>query len=367
MKTTITKLSKGDDGFASIVIAIILVLVLSLMTVGFADLMRKETRSALDKQLSSQASLAAETGINDAAKALNSGFAFAKTQCGPLKSGDMGYMTAGWDTLGDNKVSANTASSYTCLTIDPAPDTLEYGAIDFNQSKAVTISGVKASDGVTGVAIGTLTISWQDSNGGQDFVSGPAALSHKFKTASDWSSTGLLRVGLTPLGVDDIGRDAMIRNTSTLFLYPNSAPSPSIMMNQYNTATQAFYTGQNNSSGGIVDGSCNPGSRPRPCNVNIAGLNQQNYLLDLRSVYRKTKVTISAYDTLGSRIKIRNAQTLIDSTGKAQDVLKRVQVRIPTRTEYFHSDFSLQTAGDICKQLRLTPDSGSNTCQPIIP
>ncbi len=73
-----------QDGFASIVIAIIMVIVLSLITVGFAQLMRTEQRSALDKQLSSQAYYAAETGVNDAAKALNAGYAGVKTNCAPL-------------------------------------------------------------------------------------------------------------------------------------------------------------------------------------------------------------------------------------------------------------------------------------------
>ncbi len=362
MKTTRKKSSAGDDGFASIVIAVVLVLVLSLMTVGFAELMRKETRSALDKQLSSQASFAAESGINDAAKAINAGFTYAKSICGPLKIGDPGYGTPGSTNLSTNIVSDNTKSSYTCLTVNPTPDTLQYGAIDFSQSKSVTISGVKASDGVTPVPISKLIISWQDVNGNQKgFITSGT---HDFETATGWTATGILRIGLTPLGSGGVNRDDLINNTSTLFLYPNSSGAVATNISQYNTASQTSFTGLGNLSGGIVDGNCNVGSRPLFCDVVITDLNQVNYLLDMRSVYNKTAVNIAAYDAIGGRLKIKNAQTLIDSTGKSQDVLKRVQVRLPSHTEYFHSDFSLQTAGDVCKQMKLKPDSGSNTCDP---
>ena len=56
----------NEEGFASIVIALILIIVLSLLTIGFAQLARREQQTALSKQLANQAQYAAESGINDA-------------------------------------------------------------------------------------------------------------------------------------------------------------------------------------------------------------------------------------------------------------------------------------------------------------
>src|SRR5580658_8830161 len=60
------KIATDEKGFASIVIALILIIVLALLTVAFAQLARREQADALDKQLAVQANYAAETGINDA-------------------------------------------------------------------------------------------------------------------------------------------------------------------------------------------------------------------------------------------------------------------------------------------------------------
>jgi hypothetical protein len=53
-------------------------------------------------------------------------------------------------------------------------------------------------------------------------------------------------------------------------------------------------------------------------------------------------------------LNLKGAQTLVDSTGKAQDVLRRIQVRIPTNNGY---DIPDGTHADICKQYDLEPAS----------
>ncbi len=351
MKLTKTNLldKHKDDGFASIIIAIVLVLVLSLVTVGFAELMRKETRSSLDRQLSTQAYFAAETGVNDAAKAINDGYSSAKTSCAPLTAPQIG----GAKYLTDNTISTATNTSYTCLTIDPAPFKLVYGAIDFSQSKAVTITGVDPNNPAATVPIGSINISWKDT-AAKGFVSGGA---HNFETAAAWTYTGLMRIGLTPLSLNagKLTRADLIDNTATIFMYPNAkAGAGDKSIAAYNTAPYNSYVRAD--SGGIVDGNCNPGSQPLFCNVTITGLDKVSYLLDMRSIYSPNTVNVTAYDSSKKPIRIKNAQTLVDSTGKSQDVLRRIQVRIPSHPEFFHSDFSLESAGDICKQMRLYPD-----------
>ncbi len=364
MQTSKFKLYKGQDewqaGFASIIIAIVLILVLSLITVGFAALMRKETRSALDKHLSTQAYYAAEAGVNDAAKAINAGYREHKTNCGETTA-DLSDHTA--DSLRDTKVGNDAGVKWTCLTIDPEPKSLEYSAIDVDQSKIVEITGVNAAGADT--IIDSLVIGWQGSdNGGTIRFRTSSGI---FTPISSWnSSASVLRVGITPLGRNQINRDSLIANTSTAFLYPKESGGSTPPAAYENSS----YTSNTGDDGGtIVPGNCHAQSQPLNCNVKITNLNSVNYLLDLRSLpYGKSRVSIRAYSGT-TLLGIKNAQTLVDSTGKAQDVLRRVQVRIPSRNNYPHSDFGLETMGDICKQLKLAPgDPTSQTvCNPGTP
>ncbi len=361
------KSSRNQQGFASLVIAMVLVLVLSLITLGFAQLMRKEQRSALDRHLSSQAYYAAEAGINDAAKALSAGYTGTKAACDPLPVPPVSTPPDPTKYLSDSKVDSAGTAKYSCLLIDPAPTSLEFGAIDFSQSKSMIITGEDFNSPGTTAPFNDLVISWQDSGEGNTFVPAATAASHPFFPLASWpATTSVLRVGLTPLNSVSVTRDNMISSTYTAFLYPNANPGAGNAATAFANYPSYSMPGNTGTAGGtIIDGKCNTGSQPRYCNVRISGLDQLNYLLDLRSMaYGKSRVTITAYGSGGARIRIRNAQTLVDSTGKAQDVLRRVQARIPSKNNYDHADYGIDAMSGICKQLQLIPGSSPNNCTP---
>jgi hypothetical protein len=336
----------NEQGFAAIVIAVVLVLVLSLITLGFAELMRHEQRSALDKQLSSQAYYAAESGVNDAVKAISAGYDKVKDDCAPLASAK----DPGDSYLLSNDVGADTDTNvkYSCLLIDPAPKSLEFGSVDTEQSKGVELTSADASD-----PIRTIVVSWQDAGSGTTFRPGAGSA---FPPISQWgATTGILRVGLTPLVPGSISRDALATNTFAAFLYPNSGSGSPI--------SYGYSNDTGGGTGAIINGRCNLNNTPRYCSVAITGLNQRTYFLNMRSIYRSAHVTVQAYGGNGvvstaNLLSVKNAQTLIDSTGKAQDVLKRIQVRVPSRNSYTHPDYTIESAGSVCKQLQVYPGFG---------
>src|SRR5579884_551043 len=140
-------LEKNQAGFAAIVIALVIILVLSLITVGFGQLMQHELRAAADRQLSSQAYYAAETGINDATAAINSGYSAAKTTCG-IDAGSPGGVDltqSGYKYLMDNTVGNSTNASYPCLLINPTPPTLQYGNISTVNPEVFEFEAVDSS------------------------------------------------------------------------------------------------------------------------------------------------------------------------------------------------------------------------------
>ena len=365
------KRQMGEEGFAAIVIAVTLILVLSLITIGFAELMRKEQRSALDKHLSRQAYYAAESGVNDAAKAIAAGYDLKKTSCGPTATGtETGVDTSrpGAQYLTNPKVGTDNSVSYTCLLIDPMPQTLEY-APEPGNTKVTEVSGVDVAGNPARIT--RLIVAWQQDGGSNDaFIS--SAATHTFPTQAAWStSTGVVRVGLTPLTSDCLTRDCLLSRSYTSFLYPKAggartgltAPSFAFPTNPSVPAAQAALDAVN---GPIIDGSCNnsssvqissTSSKPMACIVQITGLVASDYLLTLKNMYRQNKITVIAYGSSGQMLYFKNAQTVVDSTGKAQDVLRRIQVRIPNRNSYDVPDSSLDVMGGLCKQLRLTPSS----------
>ena len=72
-----------EQGFVAIIVAALIMIILSLITIGFTRIMQREQRQSLDRQLSRQALYAAESGINDVYSSLknNPNLPEQKTTC----------------------------------------------------------------------------------------------------------------------------------------------------------------------------------------------------------------------------------------------------------------------------------------------
>lgn len=324
----------NQDGFASIVIAMILILILSLVTVGFAQLMRNNQTQALNKQISSQAYYAAESGINDAQDAINAAEQnstfLSKTSCNSS-------VPKAYSSYFNSQVGKN--ASYTCLLINPAPKSVPY-TISTSAPTVTELTGT-TSPGNNTVPINTITIKWQAASGSSSGTA-PTCSSDCFPQASQWKYTGVLRVALTPLS--NLSRSNLINNTYTAFLYPSASGG---------SATYA--TSAN--SGKIIGGNCNSSS----CSVTISGLSSANYILSMRAIYSPVQISVSANGASGS-LQIENAAYMVDATGKSQNELKRIRAYIPAHNNYPVPSFALQTAGGICKQLEVYKSQVTSVC-----
>ncbi len=330
-------LPANEDGFAALVIAVVLVLVLSLITVGFAELMRHEERSALDKQLSSQAYYAAESGVNDATKAINNGFKGGKTDCGPNSTvADLADNTVKF-TDGSNPTNA----SYPCLLINPAPPNLHYDPISTTLSRTAEFTAIDSND--QPAAVNSVKISWQDS--GSNTARAPNCDS--LKTTTDWTYIGMLRVQLIPIASGSLDRASLTNKAFTAFLCPDSDSN--------NTKTYGTNIGPTN-AGVVMNGNCNSSGQ---CSAVVDGFppNQSTFFINMRSIYSATSVTVTAYNG-ATQLRLKGAQTLIDSTGKAQDVLRRIQVRVSSNNGF---DIPDGTHADICKAFDLDPGATTTT------
>jgi len=325
----------NEAGFASMVIALTIIIILGLISVAFTQFTRHEQQQALNKQLASQAYYAAESAINDEVKTIKgnvtAGTAVAaKNSC----------------TTPNNVLDASYSVAYTCLLVDPAPTSIDYqlGA-ETDKSAVFSTSAVPSP----------LTIHW-NTTGNTTFNSSlpTNAFYPSGTTAGKWVYPALLRFTITPLADAGFDRTSLIGNAMTIFLYPSTV----------NTNHTVAYGGSGSASEGLIaSGQCDataPSGDPiYPCSVKITGLpSNASFSIHVLSLYKDSTVHIDGLNG-ATAIKFTGAQVLVDATGKAQDVLKRIQVRVPINPNALIPDNYVIEGQQLCK--RFWTDASGNT------
>lgn len=342
---------RNEDGLVAIIVASIIMVILSLITLGFARLMQREQRESLDRSLSTQAFYAAESAVNDAVQKIQAGtFTGEKSDC------------AAGSTPFTGKIDESRGVGYSCLIIDPSPPSLEYSSISTTDFKTIPI------ESETGVPISQVKIAWDDPKLPDNDLTNRPLTTPVFSnctpaelailpSVSSWSqlSPGILQVDLVPTD-PPLSRQSLIDETLHLYLYPCAAGVNSINYGDHNDAIE---------KGKIIPVRCTRDGSPRDCevsiNMNDAEANRQ-YYVRMRSIYRATGVSIRVFDKDAAQLALVKSQTLIDATGKVADVLRRVQVRLPDMKSYATPDFVISTTNAICKQVQYTPTNVTDSC-----
>lgn len=343
MKNNHTALHKNQNGLVSIMVTVIIMVMISLIVMGFARVVRREQRQALDRQLSTQAFYAAESGINAAIDRI-------RTAAGPLS--DKTTCPPNADFPGPYDIDTPSGVAYTCLLVDQTPPTLEYDNIDTSHSTIIPITPATAGN------LESIKLSWQEKDGGVDVSGCPAAGS--FPADPSWPATcqpGVLRVDLVPSS-GTFSRQDLISKTMTAFFYPSSGGSATFGYGSavgFGSPPTVGSVAGSNGQGAVVAAQCT-GAGPKVCNVTITGLSASGYHMRVRSIYNPNALTVSALLTGGAPTDLTGNQALIDSTGKANDVLRRVQARVPTRkVNDTIPDFAIESVDTLCKRFRAAP------------
>ncbi len=326
-------LINNEHGFASIVIGIILIIIMGLLTVGFAQLSRREQQTALSKQLADQAYYAAESGINAAAKDIQTGnFSLANgikyggtvwssTVCntplgtsygtGSLPASSFSYR---------NIINASNGASFTCLLVDLTPKTLSFGNTPPGSGQYLNFSTTGSSP------LASITIQWGSSDNQNNLgLNSSTYGGYTFPSMTTWNAASyepLLQFSLTtlddPSNPGKISRSALINDTFNTYLYPASDNSPPVPFDPTN-------------EGQIIPGDCHttPTNVDYPCSVTINNLNSsgQNYILHYVNIYDSSKIIVSGTNQDGTPATFVG-QATIDVTGKAHNVLKRLQAAL---------------------------------------
>jgi hypothetical protein len=332
-----TKLGHDESGFASLVVALTLILVLSLITVGFAQLARREQQDALSNQLSTQAYYAAESGVNDAYAIANTTLLahiddISRTQCL-----DNTY-------LPHRNIDAGTGVSYSCVMVDLKPTSLQYSNVSPDSGRNVSFSDVDLNNNPTDLR--SITLSWSSYDGHKTLRGDGSSASSGFETQAGWGNAPpVIEVSVTPFDPNNIQRDTLINATFYAYLYPQKGANDGKVDFSTSPATNTP----------IVNANCN-GTGDYQCSATIEhvpGDSGTNYLIHFKPRYDAANVIINGKDSNDKATGFKGGQVVIDSTGRAKDTLKRIRVHAPLTATI---DTPAIESQNICKRIQTYPD-----------
>lgn len=328
----------NENGFVSIIVTMIIMIVITLIVIGFAQLARREQRAALDRQLGTQAFYAAESGANVIQNALNKGFSGLSDQnlsnCDALPPGLSSAIN----------LDATAGVNITCAFWDKNPSELGYS--DVSRTKPTIIP-------VDNSSISSFKISWEASTTGTPKFRSATSDIKLLPNTSDWNSkTGILRVQIVPKS--SLNRTNLLNNSRTVFLYPKASITAG--------SVTTIDWGSIKESGNIISGVCNPGNTPKNCNVKISSLpnSDRGFYIILRAIYAPVSVSVKALNNINQEMGLNGAQVFLDITAKSNDVIKRMQIRRPLETAQPNLPIGFTSINSICKELVVSPSSVSD-------
>lgn len=329
----------NQKGLVSFMVTLIMMMVISLIVIGFTQVSNRNRREALDRQLSAQAFYAAESGVNQAIEDFYT------------------QITNGSTDLDDKSDCSNSGMYYdsfeldgsnvavTCIMVNTRPKSI-VGSATQNSSFVSYINPTNSSGGST--SLNSLTFSWKPDVGQTPTVSGcTGGLDELPEIYPPSCAFGLLRVDLFQHeSINDVPNAG---NVTTLYLRPFTG-AESLILNNSTVLPDS-------SDSYIVDAECDADD---VCRVTV-GFDQapqtKKYFARLSSIYRD----IPSFEITGTLVTgggsdpayFEDAQAVIDSTGRAQDVLRRVQVRYSLGGGDQTPPWAV--AGRVCKKLKVMP------------
>lgn len=331
-------LKKDQRGVVAITVTVFFVIILSLIVLAFSQAARREQRQTLDNQLAKQAFYAAETGINVTMKGiLDKSITAGGTDC---------------NSTGKN-VSNDGNIAYSCVLYDLDPDDIVIDSVNVESGETIPLS-VKNPTNDPSKDLKDIEIVWRDTQPDGIF-SGCADGSPNSVVSYSGNETGcdagMLRVYLMKFVVNNT-REQMVSSTFSAFLRPAQAGSGSVAYSAYGAG------GPTSSQGQVVASKCDAGY----CKAIITGIGGGENYINVRSIGKSNSITIRGIGADLQPVSFDEAQVKIDATGKANDVVRRLQVRKPLSGRYSTSPFTIDALDGVCKLLQTWPDGTVNGC-----
>lgn len=353
-KQSITKQAdKRQAGMAAILITMVTMVVVSLIVIGFVVITSREQGQTLDQQLSTQAFYAAESGVNDAQKVITDALTATPAQpipgkrnCTTYDSGDVNYNpTYAYRTGAATNLDNAHNVSYSCLLVDPDVKSLVYQGLGAD-SRVIPIT--------TTSPVTKVKITWTPpANVPGGLGSCPGSLYNNgsgngtFSPTGNWTCNyGVLRADLVPTtssAANPLTTNGLASSTLTGFFEPLKNGGSGNLAYPANTGKANLKAAQ-----------CVTANSQ--CTATMHVPSGKNFSLRLNFLYASpATVTITALGG-STPVTITGTQVMVDSTGNANGVLRRIQVRLPAIVNgNLIPDDAIQTNGSLCKRFDVAP------------
>lgn len=379
--------SKGEAGFVSLFTVIFFMLLVTVITVGFLRIMAVEQRQSIDNDLTANAVAAAESGVEDGKRALiayydpatNAGlksdlasaFATGNDNCDSLTG--LPSVQSQLGITGQAVGSASLNQSYTCLNVKlNSPDYLGYSQA--NQGEIFPIRGTGAFDQIK-VSWHLLSAAIGTEGDGQPIRLVPLVPSELLPQAGaawSWSTQGypsFLRVQLFGYpSSGNFGRTELNDRSRATFLTPVNGGGTGVINlgtvdpnHNFDTAKSLPSTSVQCSTDFMQFGTylCTA-TLALPAGAQYAST-ANNYFLRVTPIYGATHFRVQLMNSVtSSAVDMIDVQPIIDSTGKSQDVYRRVQVRVRVNAITGLPEYSAESANTICKNMAVSDGSAGS-------
>lgn len=346
----LSRLKTNQFGAVSMITVVFIAIILTVLATSFIRLTINEQRESVDDDLTTRAYYAAESGVQDAIAAIKDQFAHPGDPAHRVNNPD----ECTPDSSGDLSGSSSLDAEYTCQIIDLTPD--DYLAdLEKGETEQFIIDSESGDD------VNTVNISWHinaaknsGGDGGFDLRSSVASsLLKDYEWYSDPANPS-----------DDNKFPAMIR--LQMISTPHSGVTRS-SIDSYTLFLNPTLGGSHASINDLTAISLNHGIRNVPCNntaavgeyvctfsINSLADDTHDYSIRVQALYNPTHIKIDATTSAGVAVSLINAQAVIDVTGRAGDVYRRVEERVDLSPDYLSPEFAILSAEDICKNFVIT-------------
>lgn len=391
------KLQRGAVSLFSVIFAMLL---MSVVTIGFLRIMVSDQAQSSSNDLSQSAYDSSLAGVEDAKRALvwyskecqassascvTATTAINSAQCnqgirlsGVVKAGDVASADGGAGT-GEIKVQQSTSVDSSGGSIDSALDQA-YTCVKMNLDTDDYVGVVAADQSIfvpliSGDKFDTVTVEWfsRDDVTNTDGTVRPdtSAASPKGLTKkANWpvDRPSLMRAQIMQTGdkfklTDFDSTDASTSNTNTVFLHPSTSGNSStdIVTRDIRADTSGAHTPASPASAPLpVTCTTSVSAGGYACKIAlrlpspVGGGDLETAYLRLTSHYVASHVRVTL-QSVGATVKFKGVQPVVDSTGRANTVFRRVESRVDMYdTTFPYPDAAVEVGGSFCKDFAVT-------------
>ncbi len=347
-------LKTNQSGLVSILVSMIIMLIMTIVVITYSQIISREQRQTLDRELSTQAYYAAESAINTVLAALNNGATVdalksdngtctttstAKSTLTKLQEYDASHATSYFTGL----PTGNNAT-ITCLIVDTSNFSLAYSAVSPTASQIAHLQPANPAE-----PISQIEIAWQDTVGSAPSYPPDGT---NFTPATGWPSgwPSVLQVEVVPWSTAGNSADSLLAASQVYFLYPKSVPG----------ATTTFSNPADDHKGELIYGACDDATpnQPKFCRATLTVPPGNDFYLRIRPVYRSASIVVTPQNNAGLAINLSQVQgkgqIVVDVTARSADVVKRISVSSSAAPNYLTPDFAVAAASNICKRIKIS-------------